>query len=67
MKQVNATIQYLNTTIYTRVSPYMGEVYTRNVNGDTPALKFTEMRIRTHSEHTINQKYYPLELQVRMN
>ena len=64
MKAATAAVDYLNTTIYAKASPYFGEVYTRNIKGAVPALKFTDMRIRTHSEHTVNQQHYPLELQV---
>lgn len=44
----------------------MGEIYTKSIKGDIIAMKATEGRIRSQSEHTIDGRRYDLELQVRM-
>ena len=56
-------IFWYNTTVYIRsslITKSFGEVYTQTVKGVIPALRASEIRIRTQSEHTVNGEQYPL-------
>ena len=63
-----ATIVWLNTTVYVQAAPItlgFGEIYSHTLPGLSSSLRANEVRIRTHSEHKVNGKYFDLELQVR--